>query len=74
MSTIQQCIDCPSTFEITDAQAESFNARFGALPKRCRTCRAKKKDKVAERDRRMASPLFHLLPEERQRQIKNLKF
>lgn len=73
-SVIIQCVDCPSTFEVMPAQQESFMTRFGELPKRCKSCRGKKRDKVAERDRRMNSPMFQYLPKERQEQVKRLQF
>lgn len=39
----QNCIDCGAEFEITDGEKSFFESKGFTLPKRCKSCRAKKK-------------------------------
>lgn len=47
-----QCIDCPNTFEFTKGEQEFYSKNNYVNPKRCPSCRAAKKRRMANREER----------------------
>jgi hypothetical protein len=63
---------CGKIFTVDQKKYHRTLKQWGTTPKRCPECKAKKNDRlvrIEEKKRRMSSPFFALLPEERKREI-----